>query len=56
MASTGNDVGAGLHPDMEKTASRRSHSNTVPDELLASDADAELLGPPFCCPFKSRNG
>lgn len=40
MASTGIDAG-GLHPDMEK---RPSHSNAVPDELLASDADAELLG------------
>jgi len=43
MASKGIDVGAGLHPDMEKTASRVSHPD-MPPELLASDADADLLG------------
>ncbi len=56
MASTGKDIGAGLHPDMGKTAGRRSHPNAVPNELLASDADTELLGALPCCPFKSRNG
>jgi hypothetical protein len=36
--------GAALHPDLEKTVSRHSRSN-IPDEaLLASEADAELLG------------
>ena len=35
---------ATLHPDLEKTVSRHSRSN-IPDEaLLASEADAELLG------------
>ena len=40
-------TGAAMHPDLEKTVSRRSRSN-VPDEaLLASEADAELLGQQF---------
>lgn len=45
MASTtAAQSGAALHPDLEKTVSRTSRSN-IPDEaLLASDADAELLG------------
>jgi hypothetical protein len=41
MATT---TGAGVQPDLEKTVSRRSHTNAPPEELLASDADAELLG------------
>ncbi|KAN0106879.1 gaba permease [Hyaloscypha variabilis] len=36
-------TGAGVQPDLEKTVSRRSHTNAPPEELLASDADAELL-------------
>ncbi|PMD29001.1 gaba permease [Hyaloscypha variabilis F] len=40
MATT---TGAGVQPDLEKTVSRRSHTNAPPEELLASDADAELL-------------
>jgi hypothetical protein len=30
--------------DLEETVSRRSHTNVPPEELLASEADAELLG------------
>ena len=45
MASTtGVEKYAGLQPDLEKTTSRKSHSNVPPPELLADDADAELLG------------
>jgi amino acid permease len=33
-----------VQPDLEKTVSRRSHTNVPPEELLASEADAELLG------------
>lgn len=43
MASTGVDTGAS-HLDIEKTATRLSHSNVPPPELLAGDADTELLG------------
>lgn len=43
MASTGVDTGV-MHPDMEKTATRLSHSNVPPPELLAGNADTELLG------------
>jgi hypothetical protein len=45
MASkTTGQSGAALHPDLEKTVSRHSHSN-IPDEaLLAGEADAKLLG------------
>ena len=36
--------GAAMHPDLEKTVSRHSRSN-IPDEaLMASEADAKLLG------------
>lgn len=35
---------SGVQPDLEKTVSRRSHTNDPPEELLASEADAELLG------------
>lgn len=43
-AKTTVQSGAALHPDLEKTVSRHSRSN-IPDEaLLASEADAELLG------------
>jgi hypothetical protein len=34
----------GVQPDLEKTISKRSHTNVPPEELLASEADAELLG------------
>lgn len=47
MASTGTDTaatGASLHPDLEKIASRQAHSTVPHDELLAGEADAELLG------------
>lgn len=44
MATTVAQSGAGVHPDLEKTVSRRSHSNVPPPELLADEADAELLG------------
>jgi hypothetical protein len=45
MASTtGAEKYAGLQPDLEKTTSRKSHSNVPPPELLSDDADAELLG------------
>jgi hypothetical protein len=45
MASTsGAQTGASLHPDLEKTATRRSHSNVPPEALLAGEADTELLG------------
>jgi hypothetical protein len=45
MATTAHS-GAAMHPDLEKTVSRRSrtHSNTPDDALLAGEADAELLG------------
>jgi hypothetical protein len=36
--------GTGVQPDLEKTVSRRSHSNVPPQELLANEADTELLG------------
>ena len=36
--------GAALHPDLEKSASRKSDKNVPPEELLAGEADAELLG------------
>jgi amino acid permease len=37
-------TGAAMHPDLEHTVSRNSRSN-VPDEaLLASEADADVLG------------
>jgi hypothetical protein len=43
--------GAVMHPDLEKTVSRHSRSN-VPDEaLMASAADAELLGK-ICISFE----
>jgi hypothetical protein len=41
MATT---TASGVQPDLEKTVSRRSHTNVPPEELLASEADAELLG------------
>jgi hypothetical protein len=41
MATT---TATGPHSDLEKTTNRRSHINDPPPELLASDADAELLG------------
>ena len=41
MAST---TATDAPPDLEKTVSRRSHTNVPPEELLASEADAELLG------------
>jgi hypothetical protein len=34
----------GVQPDLEKTVSKRSHSNVPPAELLANEADTELLG------------
>ena len=37
-------TGASLHPDLEKIASRQAHSTVPHDELLAGEADAELLG------------
>ncbi|PMD59471.1 gaba permease [Hyaloscypha bicolor E] len=40
MTTTG---GTGVQPDLEKTVSRRSHSNVPPQELLANEADTELL-------------
>ncbi|KAE9370025.1 gaba permease [Stipitochalara longipes BDJ] len=40
MATT---TATGAQPDLEKTVSRRSHTNVPPEELLASEADAELL-------------
>lgn len=40
MAST---TGA-IPVDLEKTMSKRSHTDVPPPELLASDADTELLG------------
>ncbi|PMD13127.1 gaba permease [Hyaloscypha hepaticicola] len=40
MATT---TASGVQPDLEKTVSRRSHTNVPPEELLASEADAELL-------------
>jgi hypothetical protein len=41
MAAT---TATGVQPDLEKTVSRRSHTNVPPEELLASEADTELLG------------
>lgn len=41
MAST---TANGTAPDLEKSASRLSHSNVPPQELLAGEADTELLG------------
>ncbi|KAH8771349.1 gaba permease [Hyaloscypha sp. PMI_1271] len=40
MATT---MGTRVQPDLEKTVSRRSHSNVPPQELLANEADTELL-------------
>lgn len=37
-------TGAEIHPDLEKTATRRSHLDAIAPELMASEADAELLG------------
>jgi hypothetical protein len=37
-------TGASLHPDLEKIASRQAHSTVPHEELLAGEADAELLG------------
>ena len=37
-------TGAELHPDLEKTATRRSHTDALSPDLMASEADAELLG------------
>ena len=42
--TTGAHTGAGMHPDLEKTTSRRSNSNVPPPELLAGEADTALLG------------
>ena len=45
MASKlGVQSGAAMHPNLEKTVSRRSQTNVPPQELLAGEADAELLG------------
>lgn len=33
-----------MHTDLEHSVSRTSHSNVPPRELLADEADAELLG------------
>jgi len=41
MAST---VANGTAPDLEKSASRLSQGNIPPKELLAGEADTELLG------------
>lgn len=46
LMATTTEPGAAMHPDLEKTASKRSrtHSNVPDDALLAGEADAELLG------------
>ncbi len=45
MASTADGPAAqGYQPDLEKTTSKISPSNAPPIELLANEADAELLG------------
>jgi hypothetical protein len=41
MATT---TATGQHPDLEKTTSRRLHTDVPLEELHTSDADAELLG------------
>jgi hypothetical protein len=41
MATT---TATGVQPDLEKTVSNRSRSNVPPQELLANEADTELLG------------
>ena len=41
MATT---TATGVQPDLEKTVSKRSHTNVPPEELLANEADTELLG------------
>jgi hypothetical protein len=41
-------TGASMHPDMEKIASRQAHSTVPHEELLAGEADAELLGMYLC--------
>ncbi|KAH6662047.1 gaba permease [Halenospora varia] len=42
-SATGAHTGASMHPDLEKMASRHPHSAAPPAELLAGEADAELL-------------
>ncbi|TVY17244.1 GABA-specific permease [Lachnellula arida] len=42
-ATSAVQTGASLHPDLEKTASRQAHSTVPKDEILADEADAELL-------------
>lgn len=41
---TSSETGAQLHPDLENVATKRSIHNAPPEELLAGEADAELLG------------
>ncbi len=37
-------TGGAVHPDLEKTANMHSHSNVPDEDILTSQADAELLG------------
>lgn len=43
-APTAVQTGASMHPDLEKIASKQVHSTVPQKELLAGEADAELLG------------
>ena len=37
-------TGAAMHPDLEQSVSRHSRSNITDKALMASDADADVLG------------